>query len=315
MTWIIFAIGCVLAWGVVSAMNKKWNHLGWAAICSAALLVGTLVSSLTIIESGEASTLREFGIVTNQDLGEGVYLIAPWKNANTNYSVRRNYVEFSDTSGNPLIALSKDPTEIQVDLLQPYQLHIGYFGNLYSKIGGPQTFQRTVLAKALASAVRDTSPKYGWKDAAALKKNQFAKDISVSFKSKVTASLINSGFTQKEVDSIITFHPLELRRARPTSDAIVNAVSDKLAELEELEKQETTTKISKEVAKRRTNEGKGISNLFGKLPKRYSPEQVSSVLHAMADKTRADAMMKAVSQDKTNLTLMAVPSTTAISVK
>lgn len=316
MIWILGILASFAAWAVLFFQNIGKTGAGiFSGLMAGIAGIFTVICMLTFVESGESKTLTQFGIATNQDLDKGVYMIAPWKSTVDPYNVRRDFVEFSESTENALIAMSKDKTEMQVDLLYPYKLSSGYFGKLYEEVGGPAWFKATVLAKAAKSTVRDIIPKYNWKESATTKKAEIAIALQTSFEEKVTNSLMQSGFTADEVTHIIDFQKVELRRVRPTKDAILDAVADKLAEKEELEKQKTTTQIADEIALRRTKEGKGISNLFGQLPKKYTPAEVALVLHAMADKVRADSIMKSISQQKGSVSIMAIPSTAAVAIK
>ena len=75
---------------------------------------------------------------------------------------------------------------------------------------------------------------------------------------------------------------------------VQNAISEKIASDQDLQRQHTLTAIAQEIAKRRINEGVGIRNLFSELPKNISPKDMSHLLSAMAEKEKADAVMKAV---------------------
>lgn len=64
------------------------------------------------------------------------------------------------------------------------------------------------------------------------------------------------------------------------------------------------TQIAEEEARRRQNEGRGVSNLFAELPKEFTPTQIRAVLGAIADKVRAEAMMKAAETGQVRVMVM-----------
>lgn len=315
MMWIISIFSLITLFGFFGYVFRNDYAVRRIRYSAPLIIIAvlTFAMSLTIVESGKIKTLTEFGIATNQDLTEGVYMIAPWKKS-VEYSSRRDTVEQSNSTNNPLITLSKDPTDIQVDYVQPYQIKPGHLGKVFSLIGGPETFKNDVMVKASKSSVRNASPNFTWKEAGATKQKEFAQAIQDSFERKVKTILLKSGFKKNEIEDVVEFHPVDLRRARPIRDTIVNAVADKLAELEELEKQKTVSLKAKEIANRRKDEGKGLANLFKELPKGYTPNEVAMVLHGMADKTRADSLDKLISMDKGDINLIAIPSTNSIAI-
>ena len=96
---------------------------------------------------------------------------------------------------------------------------------------------------------------------------------------------------------------MQLRKVLPPNK-VLNAVAEKIAAEEDLERQKTLTQIAEEEARRRQNEGRGVNNLFAELPQGFSPSQIREVLGAIADKTRAEAMMKAVETGQVQVMVM-----------
>lgn len=54
----------------------------------------------------------------------------------------------------------------------------------------------------------------------------------------------------------------------------------------------------------RKKEGAGVTNLFEELPKNFTSAEISEVLAALANKTRADAMLKAVESGQVKTIIM-----------
>jgi len=71
-----------------------------------------------------------------------------------------------------------------------------------------------------------------------------------------------------------------------------------------LERQTILNQIAEREAERRGNEGLGIKMLFDQLPKGFSAEQLQGLLYALADKQRADSMLKAVERDQVKVMIM-----------
>lgn len=96
---------------------------------------------------------------------------------------------------------------------------------------------------------------------------------------------------------------MQLRKILPPQK-VLNAVSEKVAAQEDLERQKTLTRIAEEEARRRQNEGRGVKNLFTELPAGLKPSEIREVLAAIADKTRAEATMKAVETGQVQIMIM-----------
>ncbi len=97
--------------------------------------------------------------------------------------------------------------------------------------------------------------------------------------------------------------PIQIRRIAPPR-ALLAAESDRLAAAVNLERQVVLNQIAEKEAERRGNEGLGIRMLFDQLPKGFTAEQLQGLLYALADKQRADSMLKAVERDQVKVMVM-----------
>jgi len=152
---------------------------------------------------------------------------------------------------------------------------------------------------------------YAWVDASIAKRAEVEQRLTEETARAVVADLQSLGFSEVEAKSAVTFAPVLLREILPDTK-VLNAIAERVASEEDLKRQKILTQIAEEIAERRAQEGVGVGKLFAKLPTGFSPSQIKEVLLALAEKERADALMKAVETGKVNV--MVLPSSTPIAV-
>lgn len=91
-----------------------------------------------------------------------------------------------------------------------------------------------------------------------------------------------------------------------------NAIAERVAAEEDLKRQVVLTKIAKQEAERRENEGLGVKKLFAQLPKGFSAREIQLVLSAISEKVRADAIMKAIESDRVQTMVISGNSPVAV---
>lgn len=104
---------------------------------------------------------------------------------------------------------------------------------------------------------------------------------------------IGKGLDEKQAGEVFVILPVQLRKVLPP-EKVQNSINEKIATDQDFQRQQTLTRIAEQIAVRRKNEGKGISNLFAELPKDIKPNDMANLLEAMSKKENADALMKAV---------------------
>lgn len=261
-------------------------------------LVLMLASAIVVVPAGHVGVQVLFGEVRPGALREGLHIVNPLLSV-SNFSVRRHALEFQSSSNSApdqedsAVAVSKQGTHMTVDAVFPYQLNPDTAWRVYQRYGGQSEYTTKLLRPAARAAMRDAIQAHGWLEASTSERDTIAAAMRTHFQEYVRLDLMELGFSADEAAKAFVFPPVQLRKILPAEQILV-AVADKLAAEEELKKQITVTAIANEIAKRRTREGEGIANLFAHLPRGFNPKEIATILTAMADKQRADALEKAV---------------------
>ena len=186
---------------------------------------------------------------------------------------------------------------------------------------GSDRHYRINMVSAARSAVRDEVAMRNWQEAASQNLEELAEAILLSFADKVTRNLMalktsdgSPHFTSEQAASAFDFPIVQLRKVLPPQ-RVLNSISEKVAAEEDLKRQRTLTLIAEEEAKRRANEGLGVKKLFDELPSDFEPREIATVLAALADKQRADAMMKAVEAGEVNVIITETGGTPAVKIQ
>ncbi len=312
--WMLALVALIVA--VVTAVlgfltGRKGRGLIGVSVLSGLAAVGFfLFSAVVTVPAGHVAVPSLFGKVKGTVLGEGLHLTNPLY-AFQRFSVRRRILEFSGQT--QIISISRDGTPLSIDAGIPVQLNGPLAWKVYRRIGNQQVFTAQLLAPAARSAVRDAAATLPWIEATTSGRERLASEVEKRFRRLVEQDLEVAGFSAEEAAAVFTILPVQLRKILPPQK-VLNAVSEKLAAEEDLQKQVTLTRIAEEEAKRRRNEGRGVKNLFAELPKGFTPGQIREVLNAIADKTRAEALMKAVESGEVSVIVMEGGQTPAIAV-
>jgi len=125
-------------------------------------------------------------------------------------------------------------------------------------------------------------------------------------------NLTNSGFTKDEAPKAFVLMAPQIRRISPPK-ALLAAVSERMAAEVNLERQDVLNRIALSETERRANEGVGVRKLVEALPKGMSATELRDLLYALADKQRADSMLKAVESDQVKVMIMSGNNPVAVS--
>ena len=300
--------------GVIAANVDRARLLVGGGAFSILGVLGTVFWMSAIVDSGYVMFPVLFGSVQMEAKGEGFKFINPLADA-IHMDMRRYVYEFTTTDkengGASIVAISADQNPLTVDVAFPFRLNQSMAWKVYQKIGDDRRYRQQLRSHA-RSAIRDAIAMYPWIEATTTKRDAVAKTMQDLFRRNVVRDLISLGFTDEEANKTFTFLDVQLRKILPDK-RILNAIAEKLAANQDLEKQKTLTAIAEEVANRRANEGLGVAKLFGQLPEGFAPEQIATVLQALATKTRADAMLKAVETEQVDTIIMgeATPAVSA----
>lgn len=269
----------------------------------------TLIFSLTNIDKGHVGVASVGGaIIPDKAYSEGFQFTAPWISI-TEMDLRRHSFDFTSGGGgkdnkDETVSISKDNNPITTDVSFPITLNPNMAWKVLQKIGDEKRYRDQIAVHA-RSAVREAVAKYGWEEATTTKINELAVDMRDIFEHKVVADLMALGFTESEAKSTFTILPVNLRKSLP-DEAVIKAISAKMAAKQDLERQKTLTDIAAQEALRRKEEGSGVKKLFEGLPRDIPISDVVAVMNAASEKIRADAFARAVEHDKVNV--IVVPS-------
>lgn len=312
--WLIVCLAALVLAAVVIFAARAVNRAGsFRARTISAVLVLTglgagIASLIQTVPPGHVVVASLFGAVQQRVYGEGLHFVNPLY-VFEQFSVRRTMFDFRGTgnqrgrAGEQIVAVSSDSTPLTVDVDFPLSLNAASGWQMYQRFGQQNVIAHQLIIPAARAAVRDAVATFTWRDAATVSRDRLAQRIEERFRALVVQDLTAAGFSEQEAGSTFTIQPVQLRKILPPAK-VLNAVAEKIAAEEDLERQKTLTKIAEEVARRRQNEGRGVSNLFSELPKGFQPSQIREVLAAIADKTRAEAMMKAVETGQVSVIVM-----------
>ena len=301
MTTIIFMMLAALLCGAAFHFLK----IGvWKGVATGSLLV-LAANSVTIIPPEHAGVKVLFGKIDHQvKLPEGIHLVNPFADIGK-FSLRREIIEMgssgtAEQSDNSSLALSSDRTPLTIDVVFPYRLRAPKISRVFHVFGTHERMKKEMLIPAARNAIRDAVKEFTWQEAATSRREEVALAAKQKFAANLMTEVTALKIGVESLGDILEVLNPQLRKVLPP-EKITEAVSDKLAALEEEKKQATLTRIATEIASRRTQEGLGISNLFDSLPEGFAPSEISMILMAMAEKQRSDAMEKAVNMGQVKM--------------
>lgn len=328
MLFIIFmaVLAIVLVGGLASVIA---GHKEGLLIAMIAVLVGIAtygLNSVTTIESGFFAVPSVLGTVQQTYYpGNGIQWVRPLSSL-TKISAKRTSFEIDGS------AISADGNPLSVDINFAYSPNPTLAWKLLVKIG--TDYENQLVKRAAAQAVRDGINQHTWLEANGMNplddadgsptakvsvnanadgRRRVEKSIADAWRRTLVAQLVESGFTPAEAEIAFSLSDVQLVHANP-EQKILDTVASKVAASQEFMRQRIITRTAGEIATRRTQEGDGYANLLRALPLGKEPvtaSQFSEMLHGIADKERADAILIGVENGKFGtLILSAVPVTT-----
>jgi regulator of protease activity HflC (stomatin/prohibitin superfamily) len=317
---LVMMIYALIASGIVllvlrRALGKQNIRLPFKVIVGlpiASVLAVVVAYSFLVVVAGTTQVVITFGKVQERRYDPGVHLIVPGSR-HEQMAITRQIFELSglDPDAAPAtpqvpeaqrtLALSSDRIALSADLTFPYQLNADLAWKVFTVIG--PAYEASLLIPAARAAVREAAAGFSWNEAVATKRADLEKQIHTVFRRLVQENLTSSGFTVDEAGKALVLMPPQIRRLAPPK-AILTAESDRIASEVNLQRQLVLNQIAEREAERRGNEGLGIKKLIEQLPKEYSAVQLKDLLYALADKQRADSMLKAVERDQVKVMVM-----------
>lgn len=275
------------------------------------LVIAALVcaKSVTEIDSRDVGITSTFGNIDLDQipLNSGLHFVSPWKYV-IHVSTVQQSIEIDSTKIGT--SIDKDKVPMTVDATISYSINpivapkiIKYFGEDYEK---------SLLDRAAPSAVRDSVLDFSWSDAMTTKHDALAKEIHDKFKTVIVDNMVSKGISKSEAEVAFDIPEVKLQELLPPQ-RILDANAEYQAATVDLQRQGVLTQIASQEAKRREEEGKGISNMMNALPPNFKTTEIADVMRAVSMKTEADALMRAVEEDK--IQMMVLPYGTSPAVK
>ncbi len=275
--------------------DKKSRILGYVFLTLIPIV--WLYGSAVVVDSGEVKVARLFGKIQKEVLREGLHFVNPLKDWET-VNIQRNSIQVQDGDQSPgMKSTTKDNIQATVQANFAFMINPDYAWWVTKYIGRREKIVSELIEKASQSATRDALAHFQLEQAQITMRTNFEKMLREQFAENILANLPLKEISAKELEKIFLILPTQLMDVTP-DPKVANALSEKKATEITLEQQITLTSIAKEQANRRKEEGTGIRKLFDELPAGRSAADVALILDATANKTRAEALMKAVTDGK-----------------
>ena len=165
------------------------------------------------------------------------------------YLIRRTMFDFQGTSdasgqaGEEIVAVSSDSTPLTMDIGFPIRLNGPLAWKIFQRIGDQSVVANQLIVPGARAAVRDAVAGFTSRDVATMSRSKLASGIETRFRQLVERDLVAAGFAESEASTAFTIQPVQLRKILPPQK-VLNAVSEKIAAEEDLERQKTLTQIA-----------------------------------------------------------------------
>jgi regulator of protease activity HflC (stomatin/prohibitin superfamily) len=276
-----------------AALSFYFRPVIGAAILGVFAVV-SIIWSISIVDTNQVGVIKSFGQTEESELSPGSHLVAPWKSVVRHIALPRTF----DYDGE-VVASDSNPLKVTVGFTT--KLNSAMAWKLQSVLG--QDFFQNIVVPAGQTASRRGIAKFNWSEAATTGRAAVEAAIVEEFHKVVFEQFTNAGLSKEDTALAFSIFPVQLRKALP-DDKVLYAVAEKTAADQDLDRQETINRIAEKEATRRQTEGEGINNLFLKLPENFTAAEIADVLGAIANKTRADAMLKAVESGQVDTIIM-----------
>jgi regulator of protease activity HflC (stomatin/prohibitin superfamily) len=275
----------------------KWPYITLGILAVVFIIYNTIL----IVPPGTTYVGTWFGTVQEKTYSQGMQFVNPMLSFEK-MDVRQRDAEFKSASGqsvseSDVTAVSSNNLPMTIDVTYLFTLNQKYAWWVYKNIGDDTVYYQNLIVRAAKTATRNATAEFTDEQAMTSKRVQLSDKMAKDFKETLVQNMTERGLPPADAEQVFTVLPVMLSKILPP-EAVITAISNKAAALQDLERQKTLTFIAQEVALRRAQEGSGVNKLFAELPKDVKPEQIAIVLRALAEKTRADAELKAVETGK-----------------
>lgn len=197
---ILIVVALVIAAGVTVVFQKP--VLG-AVGAVATLVIGLVVSSITVISAGHTGVVVTLGEVNQTTLSEGLHLVNPIS------SVKEVDVRLSKTQLAGASASTKDLQQVHTDIVVQYRLNAAHVPRIFKEFG--LDVDNKVLGPAINEAFKTVTAHYTSEELIT-KRGQVSDEIQSQLTQKVAPfnidvsgiSLVNFGFSaeyQKAIEA------------------------------------------------------------------------------------------------------------------
>ncbi len=222
-------------------------------IIIAIIVIIVAFAATTIIPKGEVGVIDTFGVVKDQELGSGIYLIAPWRHVEK-INVQTQEYEFKNIEN----TLTKEGLKVNIDASIIYHTVPGKASSLYRTVKGDPF--NTLVTPNFMGILRDEVKRWSAEDIYTGKSTDIQTDVQ--------ERLGNVLETQGIVIETVLFRGLVL------PPEVTTAIESKIKEKQAVEQMGFTVEKEKKEAERKIIEANGTatSNLI--ISKSITPELI-----------------------------------------
>lgn len=275
-----------------------------------------IFNAVIFVPSGSVYVATLFGTVQKETYGQGIHFVNPMLSMHE-MTIRRQIAEFQSGSkeagSGDVVAVASDSVPLTIDVTYAWATNPTYASWLFQKIGDESAIRESLVKQAARSATRTAAAAFTYGEATTTKRDNLVEQMGKDFKASLVANMVGMGLSPDEADKVFNVLPVQLRAALPP-EKVLNAISEKAASEQDLQRQKVLTDIAQQEALRREQEGVGVAKLFAGLPKGFSATEIAQVLGALANKEKADAMLKAVENGKVTTMIMDGAASPAVNV-
>lgn len=306
--WFIIILLLLLgiAWGAHKWAPSRGVGVLTSGICGVLAALWVFFSIVLVVPAGTVKVGTLFGSVQEKTYDQGMHVVNPFLGF-TDMSVRRQIIEFQSgktgSNSDDVVAVSNDNLPLTVEVTYAYRLNPTYASWLYRNIGNEETFTSQLVVQAARAATRSAAAQFNYDQATTTQRDLLARAMEADFRRRLIEDMTRQGLSAQQAPHVFNILPVQLRKVLPP-EKVQNAIAEKIASEQDLQRQKILTAIAKQEAERRGQEGSGVRKLFEQLPAGFSADQIATIMNALANKERADAQLKAVQSGKVSVMVM-----------
>lgn len=271
-------------------------------ISTAVTILVIMYNSFIMVPVGTIYVSSLFSTMQTKSYTEGFHTVNPFLSFSS-MSARKIAIHFggegSSEGDNGMISQSSNNLPLIVEATFSFVINPVYAYWVYQRMGDDESYVNSLIVPVTRSAVRSSVSQYTSEEATTSKRDALAVTMEEKFLEHLVSDLVSQGMEKADAEKVFNILPVQIRKVLPPQK-VLNAIAEKAAADEDLAKQKTLTAVAEEEAKRRGNEGQGITNLFSSLPQGFTPEQIALIINAISNNTKASAFLKGVENGSIN---------------